>query len=520
MDFLGNVVLALITLFLFSYWRFKKAREFFDKNGVAYLKPTFLVGNIAPVLLMNKPMAVYHKEMYEKLHPHKHAGYFLFNRSFLMIRDPDLIRHIMVKDFKYFHDRSIPINPKIDRIGHNLLTMKGDEWKTLRVKLTSTFTSGKMKLMFPLVQECGNKLTQVLGTMTSEAFNIKDLSARYTCDVIGTCAFGIETHSLDDPNNEFQEMGKRVFRFRYRNLIAGAFTKLPESVARFFNIRFVDESVQDFFISIIGNTVKFREENKVTRNDFIDLLMSLRDQTMSKYNDHQEQEDLERFLSQVGEKHAKGQIDMTIDVMAAQCFIFFGAGFETSSTALSFLLLELALHQDIQDKVREEINTLINSNPEGLTYDILKDMTYVDMVIAEGLRKYPALGFIIRECTEDYIIPDTKIVVPKNTPVTVPVYGLHNDPQYFEKPDEFYPEHFTKEAIAKRPHYTYLPFGDGPRGCIGERFGKMQVKVGLISMIRNFKFQLSPKTSLPIKFQQHFIILKPKSGIWLKCEKI
>ena len=72
---------------------------------------------------------------------------------------------------------------------------------------------------------------------------------------------------------------------------------------------------------------------------------------------------------------------MTIDLMAAQCFIFFGAGFETSSTALGFLLLELAMHQDIQNKMRNEINAAINNNPDGLTYEILKEMPYVDMVI-------------------------------------------------------------------------------------------------------------------------------------------
>lgn len=93
----------------------------------------------------------------------------------------------------------------------------GDEWKNLRIKLTSTFTTGKMKMMFPLMIECANNLKHVLDRMATNAeeFEIKDLCARYTTDVIGSCAFGIETHSLDDPNSGFRRMGKRIFEFRY-----------------------------------------------------------------------------------------------------------------------------------------------------------------------------------------------------------------------------------------------------------------------------------------------------------------
>lgn len=97
---------------------------------------------------------------------------------------------------------------------HKIKLIIGEEWKNLRVKLTSTFTSGKMKLMFPLVKDCGDKLAQVLESMSSEPFDVKDLCARYTTDVIGTCAFGIEIHSLENPDSEFRTMGKQLFEPR------------------------------------------------------------------------------------------------------------------------------------------------------------------------------------------------------------------------------------------------------------------------------------------------------------------
>ncbi|XP_065206746.1 uncharacterized protein LOC135836078 [Planococcus citri] len=520
MSFLGSVILLLITFLFYIYWRFKKSHQFFDKNGIPYLKPTIIFGNIGDTFLKKKPMPVLHLELYRKLEPHKFGGFFNFHTPFVMIRDPELIKHILIKDFAHFHDRGININTEVDRLGNHLLAMAGEEWKNLRVKLTSTFTSGKMKMMFPLVKNCGDKLAQVLETMIREPIDVKDLCARFTTDVIGSCAFGIETHSLDDPNSEFRKMGNRIFEFRYKALLLSAYPDMPRKLMKWFDLRFVDKEVEDFLMSIVESTVQYREENKVSRHDFIDLLLSLKNETMAKYQDHGEKEDLDHFLSQVGSNQSKSKIEMTIDLMAAQCFIFFGAGFETSSTNLGFLMLELAQRPDIQKKLRDEINSVIDNNPEGFTYELLTEMPYVDMVISEGLRKYPATGFALRQCTIDYKLPNTNIVIPKKTPVTIPIFGLHRDPKYYERPEDFYPEHFTKEAIAERPHYTYMPFGEGPRACIGERFAKMQVKIGLISMLRNFSFELSSQTTLPVEFQRHFILLKAKGGIWLQCKKL
>ena len=84
------------------------------------------------------------------------------------------------------------------------------------MKLTTTFTTGKIKMMFPLVRACAEKLRQVIDhTPSEESFDIKDLAARYTTDVIGSCAFGLDTNSLDNPNSEFRMMGKKVLQFRY-----------------------------------------------------------------------------------------------------------------------------------------------------------------------------------------------------------------------------------------------------------------------------------------------------------------
>ncbi|XP_065214552.1 probable cytochrome P450 6a13 [Planococcus citri] len=517
LNFFNLVILAVISALLYVHRVFKKSQQFFDKNAIPYKKPTWLVGNMGEVLMLKKPLAVLYRDLYQSFEPHRLAGVVVFHKSVIMVRDPELIKHVLVKDFSHFVDRGIKVNADVEPLNNHLLSMKGEEWKNLRVKLTSTFTSGKMKLMFPLVKDCGDKLTQVLSSMPSEPFDVKDLCARFTTDVIGTCAFGIEIHSLENPDSEFRSMGNQLFEFRYRSIIRTLFPDIPKKIIEFFNLRFIDRKVEDFFYSIVENTIKHREENKITRYDFIDLLLSLKNQTMDKYHDHHDESEINQYLKQLGDKSInKPQIDMTLDVMAAQTFLFFTAGFETSSTALAYLMFELALNKEIQDKVRDEVNSVIENNAEGLTYEALKEMPYVDMAIAEILRKYPPGSFLARECTQTYKIPDTNIIIPEKTAIIIPVFGIHMDPKYYEKPEEFYPEHFTEEAKANRPHYTYMPFGDGPRVCIAERFAKMQVKIGLISMIRNFSYEISPKMTLPLTFLPNFGLLAAKNKILLQ----
>lgn len=95
-------------------------------------------------------------------------------------------------------------------------------------------------------------------------------------------------------------------------------------------------------------------------------------------------------------------------------------------------------------------------------------LPYLDMVTSEGLRKYPLLHFLDREAEEDYEFPDTKVVIEKGTPIVIPMSGIHMDPKYFPNPEDFDPERFSPENKRKILPFTYFPFGEGPRNCIGD----------------------------------------------------
>ncbi|XP_065214908.1 probable cytochrome P450 6a13 isoform X2 [Planococcus citri] len=467
MNTIEVIICVIFFSFVFLYHRFRNSFSYFERNGIPYIKPLPIFGNVAGWILMRKSLSVIHFELYKKLEPHRFGGVYVGERKMLLIRDIELVKKILIKDFDHFHDRGTKRDLHTDILSRNLLFLKGDEWKTLRIKLTSTFTSSKMKRMFPLVKQYGTKLHSIIEEMTDkDEFFIKDVCSRFSIDVIGSCAFGLEINSLENPDSVFVKMGNRSSnsKFTYKSIIRKVFpflTKLSKKVI-------VDTIVQSFFVDKVQEIVECREQHKIVRGDFLDQLIHLKNETNSqKSQDEQAQADSHQFLNQIDGKYCtNAHIEMTPELMAAQTFQFFLANFESTSSTLSFMLLELAQHQHIQDRLRQEIRTVLENNNNQLTYETLQEMRYLDMVVAETLRKYPICGFLARHCTKTYEIPDSNIVLAEGTSIVIPVLGIHHDTKYYEKPYEFYPEHFTEEAQSKRPNYTYLPFGEGPRICI------------------------------------------------------
>ncbi|XP_074037628.1 probable cytochrome P450 6a13 [Leptinotarsa decemlineata] len=206
--------------------------------------------------------------------------------------------------------------------------------------------------------------------------------------------------------------------------------------------------------------------------------------------------------------------------VAAQCFFFFLAGFETSSTTICFASYELALHKEIQDRARHEIKEVLKKYNNEITYDALMEMHYLETVIYETLRKYPPLQFLLRKCTDNYKVPDSNIVIEKGMVTIIPVLGLHFDPEYYPDPEKFDPERFNAENKKTIPQFAWLPFGEGPRICLGLRFGMVQVKIGLISLLKNYEFTLHEKTISPIVYTKTSVLASAKGGIWLNLRKI
>jgi cytochrome P450 family 6 len=177
------------------------------------------------------------------------------------------------------------------------------------------------------------------------------------------------------------------------------------------------------------------------------------------------------------------------------------------------------LHQDIEDRLLEEIDVVLEKHDGKITYEGIQEMEYLDKVVSETLRKYPPIPNLHRECTKDYKIPGTDVVLEKGITTFIPVLALHYDPKYYPEPERFDPERFNEEEKAKRHHYVYLPFGEGPRLCIAMRFGLMQIKVGLVSLLSKYQFSMSKKTPIPLVLDPRSNSLFTKGGMWLQIRK-
>ncbi|EZA50778.1 hypothetical protein DMN91_001383 [Ooceraea biroi] len=506
----------LIVLFLGSlYFYLTGTFDFWKCRGVPFKKPAILVGNFGSMLLFRKSQPEGVKEMYEWFKNERYFGVFRVRSPVLILRDPNLVKNICVKDFACFMNRGIPNNTQ-DPLFGNLFNLEGHEWKSLRSKLTPAFSSGKLKRMFYLLVECCMEFQKLIDTSCSidRAIEVRELATKFTIDVIGSCAFGIQINALTDEECEFHRMVKRLSKPSYKATLWRMLRTAVPKLYKLLGVQVIDPSVTRFFKGVVSQMISQRENNCIRRHDFMDLLIELKNKGAL---------DNDARKVQIGSnKDAQAAKDKILDenTIAAQAFVFFVAGYETSSNTIAFCLYELALNQEIQEKTRQEIYDVINAQNGKLTYDAVQEMKYLDMVILETLRKYPSAPLLSRKCEYKYQIPDSKVELPAGMRVIIPIYGLHHDPNYYPDPATFNPERFTEENRRTRHPYTYLPFGEGPRNCIGMRFALLQIKMGIISFLKNHQVDICDKSIVPIKFSRRSLVTTSETGFWLNITRI
>jgi len=201
-------------------------------------------------------------------------------RPALVLRDPDIIKAILVKDFNTFYERYVRSNLKTDPLSQNLFLLKGPTWRLLRVKLTPIFTSFRMKQMFPLVSTCAENLRKYIDQYSTEGkpLEMKETAAKYSTDVITTCAFGIQSNCLMDPNAEFREFGRQIFNFSvYRSFEFMSSWMLP-FVVKVMDVKFFSSQTTKFLKRVFWDTIREREEKNIQREDILQLLMQMKNE--------------------------------------------------------------------------------------------------------------------------------------------------------------------------------------------------------------------------------------------------
>nr|CAD7452397.1 unnamed protein product [Timema tahoe] len=161
------------------------------------------------------------------------------------------------------------------------------------------------------------------------------------------------------------------------------------------------------------------------------------------------------------------------------------AGMETTATSLSFTMMLLGFHQDVQRKVQEELDAVFGDDVErSISMEDINNLKYIEQVIKESLRLYPVIPFVPRTSTGDIKI--TSHTIPKGCDVLFGIYSLHRNPKIYPNPDEFDPENFSAERSKGRHPYSFLPFSGGLRKCIGYKYAMFQMKVVLATVLRHF----------------------------------
>ncbi|XP_018315645.1 probable cytochrome P450 6a14 [Mycetomoellerius zeteki] len=493
-------ILCGIFAVIFVLYQFFTSTFYFWKScGIRGPRPIPGFGNLKDVLLGRITLGSYLMKLCNDYKNEPLIGIFAMRTPILVVKDPDLIKDIFIKDFSTFADRGFTTHEKAEPLSQHLFNLEPKRWRPVRAKLSPIFTSHKLKEMFSLISECSNHLVEYVEKIVNkdEPIECFELMAKYTTDVIGSCAFGIEMNALSNENSEFRRIGRDVFHPSWSDLLRNKIKIFSPWLYDILGHILPDTEITNFFMRLVIDSMDYREENNIIRHDFIDMLRDLK-----KYSDKM------------------GDIDFTDSLIVSQAFVFFVAGYETSSTTMANTLYELALNQKIQDRLREEIDEEYTKHDGNLTYDIIKKMNYLDKVFKEILRKHPPLLFLMRKSMSSYTFNGIKATIPKGQKVWIPIFALQHDPRVYPEPDIFNPERFNEEAVQNRHPMSFLSFGDGPRNCIGARFAVYQVKLGLIKMLRNYKVEPCEKTEIPYVRNEETFILTPKNGIHLRIIKI
>jgi len=468
-----EIILCVIILCLIAYKSFSIDCSYFEKNGISYVKPVPILGSFYKSVFRQESFREEFVKAYNQFKGEKVYGIFEGSRPVIVINDLELLKKITIKDFEHFKNHVPFVDVEDDAMfGNTLLLLKDEKWHDMRTTLSPAFTGSKMRLMLQLILDICERAVKHLelsiknkpNSKNGIDFEMKDFFTLYTSDAIASTAFGLDVNSLEDKNNEFYKMGRKFTSVTTWDIIFFIFYDVFKKFCRFIGIKLGNKEFNNYFYRLVVDAMKYRKENNIVRQDMINMLIEA--QTNPEKSHNREWTNME---------------------LVAQCAIFLFAGLESVSSTLCFATQELVENPDIQEKLRQEVdnfNEQLNGGP--LTYEVIKQMKYMDMFISEVLRKWPPFIQMDRQCSKSYKIDedDLKLNIKVGDGIWIPTIGYHLDENYFPDPHKFDPERFSEENKMNIKQMSYLPFGSGPRICIGSRLALIECKVILFNILK------------------------------------
>ncbi|RZF48679.1 hypothetical protein LSTR_LSTR014118 [Laodelphax striatellus] len=497
MYILVTAILGALILLLF-YVKTSQKLLYWKERNFPYADITVyqLCRSMSTIMFRLKCPEESKKDIYDSGAGMKYFGQISLIKNQIVVRDPDMVYNVMIKDFSHFIDRPFPVDEKNDPMSAHLFALKGDRWRALRYKLAPTFTTGKLRTMSKQLFDSADSIVEYV-SHKHEPLDTKQLIYSYTLSIIASTAFGmkVDAHKYLDGERSHKAVG----------------------------LRLTEDDVKDFFFGLVRDIIQQRKETGRKSNDFLQLMMNIKEED-EKYGEkmsetkremvNHEEEDKELFENLDTSKKGTQHFEFTDTNMAANTFIFIAGGSETTATALTFALYELSNNPAVQQKLQDEIDsTLID---QELDFATVSSMAYLNQVVLEVLRKHTPMSILNRQCVQDYTIPGTDHVIRKGDEILIPVSSIHNDPEFFPDPEVFNPDRFVDPDSIRKG--TYLPFGIGPRFCIAQRFAMLSLKVLLVKLLMAYNVKISSKTKMPIKLTKDFFARAVEGGLWIEFE--
>ncbi|XP_032451660.1 cytochrome P450 6B1 [Nasonia vitripennis] len=475
-----------ISFYYFLTWNF----DFWKKRNVKGPEPVPFFGNYKDNIFGKIHSTELTKRFYDEFANEKMVGIYVYGSPVLILRDLDLIRDVLIKDFAAFSDRGIRVHDRVEPLSQHFFNLPVSTWRPLRKSLTPAFSCTRMKGMFELMAQVAELFVSFLeqNTEREESLECCALVAKFATEVIGECGFGSKMGEFEDKVSEFREVSKTRIKSNLWNFVRRNLRQFWPSIYKYCSM-FCNKKLLRYYVNMINSVNLTRSKEGIKRKDYVEILLHL------KNNPEQIQ-----------------NLELSDSILAAQSYVFFTAGSDTTALIISNLFYELAVNESIQDRLREEIQD------QKLSYHGLKSMEYLDKVWKETLRKYP-LRNIQRASNQIYTFSKTNVTIPANTQIIIPNYAIHYDSQYYHEPEVFNPERFDGRGNFSHP-MIYLPFGKGPRDCIGSQFAVHISKILIVKVLENFKVEISSESLTREENDPRQVLLSPKGGIRLKFKRL
>lgn len=347
---LYEVLIAIFTLIFLLVSFIKYRHGYWSRRNVPFLKPSLILGNLEG-LVGGQSVGIITAKFYKELKNRdvKFGGAFLLTNPVLVLVDLDLIKSVMSRDSQYFINRGVYYNEKFDPLAPDLFNIGGDRWKNIRIKISPNYTTGKMKAAFNTILECCGRMEKTLQHQT--LIDIKEIFCCYTTDLNFLCSFGFECNSIENSATSFRNYGRKFFETDFWKQLKHTLSVGVPEFSRNIGIVTRNREVSQFWRNLFLDAIRYRENENYVRDDLLQMLMELRKSLL------------------------------TSDEVAAHALLFFIASFETSSSAMTFCMYEIARDLGMQERIREEVRGVWRKSGGRLTYEGVMSMKYLRQVL-------------------------------------------------------------------------------------------------------------------------------------------